>query len=301
MIERLSIFAMLFLGCGLQAPAQELQTSDGLHLTLRGDGAIASLTINGRIWPLLAGQPSGLLVQDAAAKGQWIPAGGTVQAAGGRLVQRSMNLTVQLELEAVWRAAAGAITVEGFIRDTSGRDRAVTVRLGLPIDAAGGTWWQDIQRAQPITNSVYASLQGTAGIGATGTASRYPWAALSCASGELCLGVPMDHFVVHRIAYDGRQRSYYLEFDFGLSRLTKAFPARADFTLVLFTADPAWGFRSAAAKYYTLHPEAFRRRAVREGLWMPFTDVAKVDDGEDFNFMFQEGGTNVAYEERHGI
>ena len=145
-------------------------------------------------------------------------------------------------------------------------------------------------------------LQDTPGVGATGSASRYPWAAVSSASGEICLGVPMDHFVVHHLACQGRQGTYYVEFDFGLSRLTKAFPSRADFKLVVFTADPAWGFRAAAAKYYALFPGPRPSGGTtREGLWMPFTDVAKVNDGEDFNFVFQEGAPNIAYDERHGI
>ncbi len=70
---------------------------------------------------------------------------------------------------------------------------------------------------------------------------------------------------------------------------------------MLFTADPAWGFRSATAKYYSLCPEAFRRRAAEEGLWMPFTNIAKVADAEDFNFRFQEGAGDIGYDEAHGV
>jgi hypothetical protein len=230
-----------------------------------------------------------------------VPVGGRIQATPGKVVHGGTHAGLSLEYEAVYHAMPGAVRVEGFVRDTTGRDRAVTVRVALPVDAVGGVWAADVQRSEPIADKVYAKLHRTPGVGATGLASAYPWGAITAATGGLALGVPMDHFVVHRIGYDGRLRSFYVEFDFGLSRLTKAFPSRADFKLVVFACDPAWAFRSAAANYYALQPEAFRRRAVREGLWMPFTDVAKVENAEDFNFVFQEGAPNVAYDERHGI
>ena len=34
---------------------------------------------------------------------------------------------------------------------------------------------------------------------------------------------------------------------------------------------------------------------------MPFTDIAKVQDPEDFNFAFQEGASNISWDEAHGI
>ena len=34
------------------------------------------------------------------------------------------------------------------VTDTSGKDRAVTLSLCLPIDAIGGTWWDDPQRSR---------------------------------------------------------------------------------------------------------------------------------------------------------
>ena len=291
--------AVLCLVSGV-ADAQQLQTQDGLEMALRADGRIDAVVTEGNRWGAGEGE-SGLVFSDVAAGGGFLPAGGRVQPGRGGLVHRGTHARLQIEFEATYRPLPGAVAVEGFVRDTAGRDRAITVRVALPVDAVGGTWWSDIRRSQPIADKTYANLHATPGVGASGKASAYPWGAISNRAGMLCLGVPMDHPVVHRIVYDGRLRSFCVEFDFGLSPLTAAFPGRADFKLVVFRGDPAWGFRSAAARYYGLFPEAFRRRAVGEGLWMPFTDVAKVEDPEDFNFVFQEGGPNIGYDQRHGV
>jgi hypothetical protein len=62
-----------------------------------------------------------------------------------------------------------------------------------------------------------------------------------------------------------------------------------------------WGFRAALQKYYDLFPQQFAKRVASEGIWMPFTDIAKVPGFEDFGFAFQEGAPNVAFDDQHGI
>ena len=296
----------LLVGCALlalvmcPAYAQHTVASGGLKLDLGQDGSVAGVSVGGQPWPLAQPALSGLLVRDVAAEGQFVAAGGTIVPTAGGLKQAGVNDPLKLQFEATYRARPGAIEVQGFIHDLSARDRAITVRFALPIAATGGTWWHDLLSQQTIAGEVYANLRHT-GVGATGNTSAFPWGAVSSAAGELCLGVPMDRFVVHRIAYDGPGHSLNLDLDFGLSPLTRAFPSRADFSLVIYAADPRWGFRSATSAYYALFPDAFARRAQKEGLWMPFTDIAKVQDPEDFNFAFQEGASNIPWDEAHGI
>ncbi|MCD6359967.1 MAG: discoidin domain-containing protein, partial [Armatimonadetes bacterium] len=139
------------------------------------------------------------------------------------------------------------------------------------------------------------------GVGATGRVSRYTWGAVTTDTGELCLGIPLDHFVVHRIDYDADTGSFHVDFDFGLAEETEAFPRRADFHAVVYYADPAWGFRSATEKYYRIYPQSFVRRSEREGLWMPFTSPSKVEGFEDFNFVFHEGSNQMGWDDAHDI
>jgi hypothetical protein len=44
---------------------------------------------------------------------------------------------------------------------------------------------------------------------------------------------------------------------------------KASFSFVLYTSDPAWGFRAATLKYYQMFPSSFTRRISpeREGGW----------------------------------
>ena len=280
--------------------AQQTVRSRDLELHLTADGGITGLAVYGRAWPLVEGAPSGLLLRDAAADGEFVRAGGTLTPVEGGVRQSGINADLGLDFEATYRPRAGAIEVAGFIHDPSGRDRAITVRFSLPVDAVGGTWWNDLLKRETIAGAVYQSVRGT-GVGATGSTSAYPWGAVSAELGEICLGIPMDRFVVHRISYDGQARVFNLDFDFGLSPLTKAFPSRADFSFVIYAADPAWGFRSATAGYYRLFPDAFIRRSEKEGLWMPFTDISKVENPEDFNFAYQEGAPNIPWDDAHDI
>ncbi|MCE5241532.1 discoidin domain-containing protein [bacterium] len=303
--QLLAAFGLLIV-VALPAQAQQLIASGGLKLGLGPDGAVTSLSVGDKPWPLTQGALSGLLLRDAAADGQFVAAGGAVATAEGGLRQAGTNAALKLDFAATYRARPGAVEVQGFVHDLSGQDRAITVRFALPVQAAGGVWWQDLLNQEPIAGGSYANLHHT-GVGATGNTSAFPWGAISAAPGELCLGVPMDRFVVHRLAYDGAAQCFTLDFDFGLSPLTKAFPSRADFSLVIYTPDARTvagarqGFRAATAAYYALFPEAFARRSEKEGLWMPFTDIARVQDPEDFNFAFQEGASNIPWDEAHGI
>ncbi len=274
-------------------------SADGLKLEVGAGGAITEVVAAGRGWPLAAG-PSGLLLRDAAADGPFVAAGGTVRQDGPEVVQAGELESLSLRFELRYRGVGAAVRADGRIVDTAGRDRAVTVRLALPVDASGGSWWPDLNGREPIAAKVHANTRQV-GVGAGGKAATYLWSAVSAPAGELCLAVPPDRFVVHRLEYDGAQKSYRAELDFGLCAAARKYPSRADFSVLLYPADPEWGFRAAAERYYRLFPEAFWRRAKDEGLWMAFTDVATVEDPEDFNFIFHEGLNNLSYDDAHDI
>jgi hypothetical protein len=70
---------------------------------------------------------------------------------------------------------------------------------------------------------------------------------------------------------------------------------------VLYRPDPKWGFRSALERYYRFFAQCFTKRNQKEGIWMPFTDIATVRGFQDFGFQFKEGGNNVPFDHEHGI
>jgi hypothetical protein len=111
----------------------------------------------------------------------------------------------------------------------------------------------------------------------------------------------MEHPAQYRLVYHAGTRQFFIAYDFGLGQETARFPGSADFRFVLFRFDPRWGFRAALQKFYDIFPNQFVKRVKREGIWMPFTDIARIPAFEDFGFAFQEGAPNVAFDDRHGI
>jgi hypothetical protein len=89
-------------------------------------------------------------------------------------------------------------------------------------------------------------------------------------------------------AYRNAQ-GFFSSVDLGLSPHTaKTAPGRATFSLVLYKTDPAWGFRSAADRYYQLFPNLFTKRTAREGCWLWPVPPYKVPHPEDFGLTFWE-------------
>jgi hypothetical protein len=50
-----------------------------------------------------------------------------------------------------------------------------------------------------------------------------------------------------------------------------------------------------------IFPEYFAVRSHEQGLWMPFTDVSRVEGWQDFGFRYHEGDNNVPFDDAHGI
>ena len=101
--------------------------------------------------------------------------------------------------------------------------------------------------------------------------TRYPLSALSLpGTAGLSLAIRMDEPATYRLAYNPKQRLYYVAFDFGLvpgETVEGRALSAASFRVVLYRHDPAWGFRSALRRYYDLFPDFFLKRARQDGGW----------------------------------
>ena len=266
--------------------ASAFGTGDGLEMRLR-DGAVASLQAGGR--ELAGTAPSGFLARDVAANSDFY------SLAEGECPE------LGLKLRSAYRAEAGHIVVQGRIADLRGTDRAITLVFALPVDAAGWHWGDDIRRNRLIGgHGEFAYAVGVHG-GATGTESLYPLGAIYNEQAGLALALDMAQPAQFRLGYHAGTRQLYIAYDFGLAPETERFPGAADFRFVLFRFDPRWGFRAAFEKLMRIFPDYFYARTLEQGLWMPFTDVSKVQDWQDFGFKFHEGNNNVAWDDAHGI
>jgi hypothetical protein len=120
-----------------------------------------------------------------------------------------------------------------------------------------------------------------------GTMSFYPLCAIGIDERGTGLGVDMALPVVYRLGADP-SIGLFAEFDFATSPLTTKFPNRAFFKLCRFDFNPQWGMRAALKKYYSIFPEAFKKRVVNEGIWLPFTSLRSIPGWDEFGIAFHE-------------
>ena len=262
------------------------KTADGLQLQLR-DSKVAALLADGA--ELTGKAPSGFLVRDVAANSDLyaFEANGCAE--------------LNLKLDAACSSAPDHVRVRGKVLDTTGKDRAITLYFALPLNCTGWHWGDDIRRSRVMRQGADYSRPVTVGCGSTGTMSLYPLAAVWNEKQGLGLGVDMNRAAQFRLACHPGTGQFYIAYDFGLSPETERFPSGAEFSFVIFKFKPDWGFRAAFEKYARMFPEYFQVRSEDQGIWMPFTDVSKVEGWEDFGFKYHEGVNNVPWDNGHGI
>ena len=201
---------------------------------------------------------------------------GTVRRAASRMEQVSEFPGQGLRLKTTYHARPDCIVVDGAVEDTSGSDRAIAVSFRLPLGGPGWTWFDDIRNEQDVEDGVRcgaARLLGAQDGAQRRTIGLYPFASMGDGTAALALAVPMDMPRAFRLCYDPAL-GFFVSYEFGLTRAATKHPGRAWFRLFVYRIDPAWGFRSAAAKYYASHPEYFVKRAPREG---PIGSMADCD------------------------
>lgn len=125
-----------------------------------------------------------------------------------------------------------------------------------------------------------------------GTMSFYPLCAIAADGKGLGLGIDMAIPLVYRLGAE-INKGLIAEFDVATSPLTEKFPNRAFFKLSSFSFDSKWGMRSALERYYSIYPEAFKKRVITEGIWLPFTPLRSIPQWEDFGFAFHETSWNA--------
>ena len=270
----------------LAQAAAPLVTAEGLTLTM-SDTTVASLKFAGK--EMASDAPSGFLVRDVADNSD-------IYA-----FQHGECPELGLRIKTQFLAQSNHITVEGRLSDLRGKDRAVTLVFALPIDALGWSWGDDIRHTRRIEGTVEFSKLVSTKCGATGTMSLYPLAAIWSDHEGLAVALDMGLPAQYRVGYHAGTKQLFIAYDFGLTQETDQFPASADFRFVVYPFDPRWGFRAAFKKLQTIYPDYFVVRSHDQGIWMPFTDVAKVEGWEDFGFKYHEGNNNVAWDDAHGV
>jgi hypothetical protein len=266
--------------------AKIVSAKDGLELGLNGSRIVSLRLGKERFRTSTIG---GFLVRDHAANSGFFPfENGTCAELG-------------LRLDAAFKPEGRRILVEGALTDTTGRDRAVTLVCALPVEAQGWRWGQDVRSSRPIEGEEDFSETIAVKSGVNGKMSRYPLATVWAREEGIAVGVDMALPAQSRLGYHAGLKQLYVAFDFGLSREVRRSPGSARFRFIVYPVDPKWGFRSALEGFYEAFPQHFVKRVPSQGIWMPFTDIARVPGFADFGFGFQEGAPNVRFDDEHGV
>jgi len=232
-----------------------------------------------------------VLVQDASQAGFQVR---DVAAASDFVRIQRHALDLQLD----WKRSehGGTTFIDAELRDTSGRDRAVTLLYAVPASAAASHWLHDLRSSEPVQGEreYVNATQFRAG---GGRLSRYPLAAVADDRRGTAIAIDPAYPAFFRAAYNAGSEELFLAYDIGLAPEKPTARVR----LCHYSFDPAWGFRAALARYYDLFPDAFRCRTPQQGLWMPFAKISRVEGWEDFGFKFKEGNDETAWDDAHDI
>jgi hypothetical protein len=192
-------------------------------------------------------------------------------------------------------------TTHAVVEDTTGKERAITLYYVRLFPVTNGIWWNDLDESQRVRNREWGNFIQV-GEGATGAMSQYPFACVTGDGKGEAVGVPPRLGPrICRLGYHGGSQLFYVAFDLALTNKNATGKRTADAAVVTWKVDPRWGFRDAAAGYYGLFPVVFARRATAEGIWMPFTDPAKVQNAADFGFAYHEGDNSVVSDDTQNI
>jgi hypothetical protein len=206
--------------------------------------------------------------------------------------------------------------INGEVESLGQANSCLTLRVGFPFSGDNWKWFRGLDKSElmqegrgyydtisvstlmPPAGAFNGKDLSDGGYGdavGQGTMSFYPLCAIGIDGKGKGLGIDMSVPAVYRLGADLR-KGLIAEFDLATSPLTKKFPNRAFFKLSRFDFNPEWGMRAALSEYYSIYSEAFKKRVVNEGIWLPFTPLRSIPDWSEFGFAFHEtsyGGSDM--------
>ena len=206
------------------------------------------------------------------------------------------------------RSEGGALRFACSLKGADLPARGMLLRFAFPFDATGWQWHKDMQTSEAIREAkvyenvrplrIWADLPEWKDQPALrmGYSNRNFCTVLTGPAG-LCLAVPIDKPCIFRTAYDAKAKRLEIVYDFALSPDTRK-PNEVEFAFDLYACDPAWGFRSALARYYRLYPHLFANLVKKPGQWMAFSRLSEIDNANEFYFALQEGAPEPEYDDR---
>ena len=143
--------------------------------------------------------------------------------------------------------------MRGEIESEAESDRALILRYTAPVAAEGAVFEDELSRTT-------GTAEETRVLGAV-----FPLAGMTGDGWGVALAI--RPFLPWCLGMVGSAAGLGVELYLGLSPDVRALPNRAPFEFAIYPATPGWGFRSALARYYELHPDFYAPRFPGSGFW----------------------------------
>jgi hypothetical protein len=164
------------------------------------------------------------------------------------------------------------VIVNGVLENLNADDRAIILQYILPVSSSGTAFSNGLNHTVPMDSDYEGNVYPVQAV--CNVENKEEWG--------IALAIPPNSPAIFGMACSksGAQVNYYL----GLSPQTKEFPNKANFSFIIYTVDPQWGFRSAMEKYYALYPEYYSCRTNYDGLWMFQMEGKTPSNVRDYGF-----------------
>ncbi|MBR4259265.1 MAG: hypothetical protein IKQ17_09550 [Kiritimatiellae bacterium] len=183
------------------------------------------------------------------------------------------------------------------LSDEQGGDRALTLVWALPLGGKKLTWFDSPRSQRDVTDAKVDFRDLVPAPCGAGGHSRWPFLAAAVDGKGVAIGFDPRRPAFSRVSLHAGLRLLYAAFDVALVPEKKL--ARIGFVVFPFEAKD--GFRGALEAYQGLFPELNEVKQTKQGNWMAFRKISKVQGWEDFGFAIKEGDNEIAWDDEHGI
>ena len=202
-----------------------------------------------------------------------------------------------VKVESACEEKDGARFFDVTLTDEQGGDRALTLVWAMPLGGGNLTWFDSPRSMKDVTSATGDFRETTTAPCGAGCHSRWPFLAAAVDGKGLAIGFDPRRPAFSRVSLQAGMRLLYAAFDVALVPEKKS--ARMGFVMFPFEAKD--GFRGALEAYQKLFPELNEVKQTKQGNWMAFKKISKVQGWEDFGFAIKEGNDETAWDDAHGI
>ncbi len=250
-----------------QETAAMVTLANGFTLAFGAGGGITGIRNGGESWSEVPAGFGGVWVRDAGNAALPFRHTGTPVADADGVTQTAEWPEAALAMTVHYRPEGDAIRVSGEIRSLNALDRAVGVYLALPLNpAADYDFYSSLSRSIKPFREMEKVPQFEAKV------TDYPFTVAAAPAQRQALAIAVDQGKPcnYRLAVNPKLGILYAAADFALIDETDVDGRSmrgAAFDFLVYPADPAWGMRSAAERYYRHFPEYYADRVKSGGGW----------------------------------